>query len=388
MPLLGSAVVPAVVAPVAPRRRDACPGVVDAMESADGWLLRIRLPGGTITPAQLRAVARVAGTEGSGLVEITSRANLQVRGVPAARLAPAAGALVDAGLALPDAALDARRAVLAPPLTGHDPTEAVDATALVAAVVAALVAADLPGRLPPKFSVAIDTGGALGLGDVPADVMLSHCLPAGVTEAALIGLVVAVARRCAELGQRAADLPPSVADRLLVDAATAGAILARGVSNGRGSTDARVGRFAHVDPQRVNLVAAPFLGRLDPGLLRAVADGAALSGGGAEAIRLTRHGGIAFLGVPRRSLADLDGQLDRCGLSSDPLDPRHGVSACIGSPGCAAALGDTTAEAATLVAARRSGRVGAPGGRVHVSGCEKHCGRPAGATTVLVGERS
>src|SRR3954452_4315541 len=134
-----------------PTRRLACPGVGDPMETGDGWLLRIRLPGGAVTPAQLDVVADAAERWGRGIVEITARGNLQVRGVAAGAVEAAAGALVDGGLALPDPGLDARRAVVAPPLTGHDPAEAAAADSLVADVVGALL--DLPATspVPPKF---------------------------------------------------------------------------------------------------------------------------------------------------------------------------------------------------------------------------------------------
>ena len=55
-----------------------CPGVLDPMETGDGWLLRVRLPGGALTADDLRLVAGVASELGSGFVEITSRANLQI----------------------------------------------------------------------------------------------------------------------------------------------------------------------------------------------------------------------------------------------------------------------------------------------------------------------
>ena len=51
--------------------------------TADGWLLRVRRPGGQLTTAQMTALAGVAGTYGSGIVEVTSRANVQLRGLRA-----------------------------------------------------------------------------------------------------------------------------------------------------------------------------------------------------------------------------------------------------------------------------------------------------------------
>ena len=139
--------------------RLACPGVADPMATADGWLLRVRLPGGAVQPDQLDVVAEASERWGRGIVEITARGNLQLRGVAARAVDAAAGALVDAGLALSDPPLDARRGVVAPPLTGHDAVEAVAADGLVAGLVTALVGAALPVALAPKFGVVVDTGG-------------------------------------------------------------------------------------------------------------------------------------------------------------------------------------------------------------------------------------
>jgi precorrin-3B synthase len=151
----------------------ACPGVAEPMETGDGWLLRVRVPGGALDPAQLLVVATTSERWGRGVVEITARANLQIRGVRAGAVDAAAGALVAGGLALADPTLDARRAVVAAPLTGHDPAEAASATGLVDALVAALVTAPLPGALPPKFGVVVDTGGTIPVRAVPADLLLA-----------------------------------------------------------------------------------------------------------------------------------------------------------------------------------------------------------------------
>ena len=62
------------------------------------------------------------------------------------------------------------------------------------------------------------------------------------------------------------------------------------------------------------------------------------------------------------------------------------MSACVGDDGCAAARADTHAAARALVAARRTGAGEDPGGPVHLSGCEKCCGAPAGARLLVAGE--
>ncbi|GIH93300.1 precorrin-3B synthase [Planobispora siamensis] len=62
-------------------RLDACPGALQMHSAADGGLARIRVPGGRLTAAQLRELAHAAAEHGTGVIELTSRANVQVRGL-------------------------------------------------------------------------------------------------------------------------------------------------------------------------------------------------------------------------------------------------------------------------------------------------------------------
>src|SRR5690606_22062180 len=62
-------------------RPDACPGALQVHEAADGPLARVRLPGGLIRADQLRVLADCAATLGNGVIELTSRGNVQVRGL-------------------------------------------------------------------------------------------------------------------------------------------------------------------------------------------------------------------------------------------------------------------------------------------------------------------
>ncbi len=94
---------------------DACPGVFAPHDAADGALARIRLPGGVIGAAALRVVADCAQELGDGRVHLTSRGNLQLRGL--SRSGALAARLADAGL-LPSATHERVRNVLASPLAG------------------------------------------------------------------------------------------------------------------------------------------------------------------------------------------------------------------------------------------------------------------------------
>ncbi len=121
-----------------------CPTVHAPMPSGDGLLARVKPFGGRLPAAALRALAEAVAAYGNGVVELTGRGNLQVRGV---RDAPGfARAAVAAGLADPDPVREARRNVItAPPC---DDVLVAEAEALLAET----------GGLPAKFCVVVDGG--------------------------------------------------------------------------------------------------------------------------------------------------------------------------------------------------------------------------------------
>ena len=62
-------------------RAAACPGLFRIVPARDGGICRIKLPLGRLTASQARRIADVATRFGSGVVEATNRANLQIRGI-------------------------------------------------------------------------------------------------------------------------------------------------------------------------------------------------------------------------------------------------------------------------------------------------------------------
>ncbi|HWG03326.1 MAG TPA: precorrin-3B synthase [Trebonia sp.] len=363
---------------------DRCPGVLRLAEAADGFLARVRLPGGLASGEQLRALARLAGELGDGRVELTSRGNVQLRGLAVAAAGPLTSELFQAGL-LPSLSHDRVRNMLASPLAGLD--RGPDLTGIVRALDAALCARPRLAELPGRFLFAIDDGrgDVAGLGaDVVATARANGAVVNGlavhdVGQVADVMLAFAEAflDLRAKLGGtawRVADLPDGAERARAVVAAWLG--LATAPEERRTATGARpvglVARetagtgesaaFVRDDGLCSAVLIAP-LGRLTAAQLTWVADRAA-----GRAARVT-----PWRSVVLPDQADAAGVLRGAaglGFGTDDGSPWLRVTACAGRPGCASALADVQADAAGF-AARWPGRV------VHVSGCGRHCGRPA-----------
>lgn len=155
---MSGVMVPAVVA------QGWCPSTYRLFEAPDGLLARAKVPGGILTTAQLAVVGEAAAAFGNGVVEITNRANLQLRGIRDEAADGLRSMLVDAGVVAPTEAAEDRRNVLASPTAGLDPSELLDVRPVVRSVVETLDGLDaVLGRdiaaLPHKFGVLVDGGG-------------------------------------------------------------------------------------------------------------------------------------------------------------------------------------------------------------------------------------
>jgi len=155
--------------------------VLRLAEAADGLLARVRLPGGLIDGEQLCALARLASELGDGRVELTSRGNVQLRGLAGDAAVPLTDGLARAGL-LPSFSHDRVRNVLASPLAGLD--GGTDLTGIVRALDAALCARPRLAQLSGRFLFAVDDGrgDVAGLGaDVVATVRADSAVVNGLS---------------------------------------------------------------------------------------------------------------------------------------------------------------------------------------------------------------
>ena len=123
------------------------------------FMLRLRLPNGVIRADQLEVLADAVDRCGAdGSADITTRQNLQLRGLLLEDMAPLMRAMEAVALTSRQSGHDNPRNITGNPLAGIDPEEIVDTRPLVTAIQAALLGPDGPRNLPRKFNVAV--GGA------------------------------------------------------------------------------------------------------------------------------------------------------------------------------------------------------------------------------------
>lgn len=368
---------------VAPaNRRGACPALSAPMVTGDGLLVRLSPVSHSLTPEQLSGLCESAGRHGNGVVEITARGSLQIRGL-SAETAPLLADDVN-GLGI-----DVRTGLLVEtgPLAGLDPDEVADPRPLAEAISTAIADAGIAARLGPKVSVVVDGGGRFGMASVPADLRVQAALRGGrlLWRLALAGDAGTATSLGATSFQGAIDF---VMD-LLSDIADLG-LEARGQDLCRQDSPRRatsssvpIGIHPLQGNQTALALALPF-GSAPASRLTDFAEAASRLG--VEELRLA-PGRMLIALCPAPSAADMlreaAGALD---LVIEPTDPRLGVSACAGAPACASGHIETRAIAAAL--AGRQPDLIAAARHVHISGCAKGCAHPAPAAITLVGDEN
>lgn len=342
-----------------PRIKGWCPGAWRPMATGDGLLVRVRPPLGELSREQILALCEAAETFGSGLIELTSRANLQLRGVSDESWPPLMAFLVEHQLVSDDPEAEHQpQLMLAPAWQKGDDTPTI--ARLLQARGSELA------TMPGKVGIAIDAGDAPVLGDSAADFRIERSKEGGLlvradgyaqgtavsdTDAAVEQLIRLThwfvdtgGRDAGRMRRHTAPLP----DWAPADAAPAfpGEKLALG-ENREGM-----------------VVGLPF-GRVAAETLR-------------EAVSQTSARVVQVTPWRRLLLKDCDTLPAVDGLIRHNSDPRLAMDACPGAPYC-----EQSSVVTQPLAEKLNGLVE---GTVHITGCAKGCARRAPADVCLVGQ--
>jgi precorrin-3B synthase len=337
-----------------------CPGAWQPMRSGDGLVVRIRPQRGRIDAEQAAGIADLAERYGNGLIDLTNRANLQIRGVSDDSHPALIDGLAKFHLLDPDPEIEARRNILVAPFW----TAGDEAISIAEDLEHALASG--PAGLPAKFGFAVDCGTERLLAAASADVRIERSIDGQlIVRADGMNLGRAVTRK------EAVTTALRLADWFVASGGSKKGRMAPHIAAGAKPPELLCGTAL---PARQLTVP-------DPGI--------------------TAHGalfGVAFGQMTRTELRWLSARTDGLrltpwrmmlaeGLRDMPLhegfvtrpdDPLLRVVACSGAPRCNEALADTRALAAALAPHLPDDM------RLHVSGCAKGCAQSAPSSVTLV----
>ena len=345
-----------------PEPKGWCPGAHRPMASGDGLIVRVRPRMARLNRVQALGLADIAETFGNGMIDLTNRANLQLRGVKQAGLEPLLQGLAALDLFDVDAQTEARRNIAVDPLWSDD------ATLRIAEELARRLG-ELPD-LPSKFGFVVDAGAKGALAGVSGDIRVERGVSDGLilrADGAALGLVVPES----EAVDRAIGLAAWFAATGGIEAGRMVRLLTKpeppklpGWAIG---SEAPRQNAALVRPGLTALgwcVGVAFGQMTASDLRHALPDGA-------TAVRLTPWRMLILEGV-----RDLPAGT---GFLTLPDDPLLSTDACPGAPYCAAATVETRDLARSLAGRLPKGKT------LHVSGCAKGCARAGRADVTLVG---
>ncbi|TPM30615.1 precorrin-3B synthase [Mesorhizobium sp. B2-3-5] len=426
-------------------RRGACPALSAPMQTGDGLLVRLNPVAGGLSPKLLIEIAESALRHGNGIMEVTARGSLQIRGLTT-ESARSLAAEVDAlGIAVRTGV-----PVETGPLAGIDPREIADPRPVAERIRVAIEEADLTARLGPKVSVIVDGGGQLAMDSVTADIRVvavqmgdevqwqlliagdgRQAKPVGrVDEDAACDIAVRALRMVAEKGREAhaRDLSERQLASLAGWHSVAPPSVLPDISPTRGeiapssllSPTANVQPSSNVEEEApsAELLISPLVGEMSgrteggavgrprtPIGLFDLSHGHTVGIGlpygsmpaqklielasqaanlGATEIRLAPGRALLFLGQPAHTNQPLQDAAAALGFVTSPADPRTRIAACPGTPACASGRIPTRDIAETIAA----GNADIPDFTLHISGCAKGCAHPGPATLTIVGDEN
>ena len=380
-----------------------CPGALRPMQSGDGLIVRIRPQSATFNTKDLVVLADAARRFGSGHIDLTRRANLQIRGISEASLPQLHSVIAGMGLLDDSPDGEAVRNVMINPLSGIDPTEVLDVRSVGRELARLLGFEKDVWALPSKFGFIVDGGGALSLAGQRADIRLV-AIALGSEAAFAFGIETKIglewlgsispggaASATIEAGLAFIDVASREKRQRMRDLSDQGLAFVRSAMRSRLNTlpekppnaDASLNRrigLIELDAGRFAVgIAMPF-GRVEADQLRNVCG--AMATHGVEEIRLSPWRALYAEAPSEQSGQSILDAAARDGLITNPRDPLLQIEACPGAPGCPSTALDTRGDGRRIAGWLPRFRFS---GTVHVSGCAKGCAKSGPADFVLVG---
>jgi ferredoxin-nitrite reductase len=394
-------------------------GLFYVAPAQDSYMCRLRFPGGLVTSYQLQGLADLVDRSAAGHADVTTRANLQIRQIPADQGMEILYGIRALGIINTGAGADNIRNVTASALSGIDPYELIETFPVAHRMHHYILQHRAMFGLPRKFNIAFDGAGSIAALEDTNDIAFTAVrveesqadegLPAGVYFQLGLGGIT---------GHKDFAKPTQVLVREDEAVSLAGAIVMLFLQHGD-RTDRKKARLKYlldrwghekfldqleqqwgkklrrVDPQRFVIerherrmahvgvhpqkqvekcyigVVLP-VGRLTSDQMRGLAKIAQRFGDGE--LRLTVWQNLIIPHVHRSDVQEVVARIEQLGLSCDATAFRAGLVACTGSAGCKFAAANTKRHAIELAESleQRFGTLDQPI-NIHFTGCHHSC---------------
>jgi len=405
--------------------RSICPDIYHPAMARDGLLTRLRIPGGVVNELQCQTIAQLLETIGLESVQVTNRANLQLRSLTQDLDRDLLAKLTECGLAASNPAVDGIRNVMLSPTAGIDVAELVDVRPMAVAWLDYLDVHPELGALSNKFSVGFDGGGSVGILDRPNDITLlavsatefslylsmgdrgDRPVPVGVilTVAECLPMLAAIAqsyRQQLEVIGGDVRRKPRLRDVISHCGLTEFGELVRREIRGSShfifknldldrnlagvNSDLHLGVHPQRQTDRHYLGVVLPLGRWTVGQIRGLGSIASRSGSGT--IRLTPWQNVLLPDVSASNLAQVQTSITKLSLVQTATHPSSLLRACAGATGCQFGATDTQTDAIALSEYLAAKFTLDRSLNIHFSGCDKSCAQHDRADITLWGQAS
>ena len=390
-------------------------GLFYVAPAQDSFMCRLRIPNGILTAGQMRGLADAAESFGGAYADVTTRANLQIREIPANHAVDLLLAVQDLGLTARGSGADNIRNITGSPTAGIDPQELLDTRPLCRAMHHYILNHREMYGLPRKFNIAFDGGGRVpvledtnDIGFVAAEVtggtgfepgIYFHLQLGGITghldfafetgvllkPEECVPVAGAVVRAFAVHGDRTNRLKARlkyVIDRMGRDAflkevekeygkalpRAAGAEIAPRV---RADKHGHIGVHGQKQPGLNYLGLVLPVGRITSEQMHGIAEISERFGSGT--LRLTVWQNLLISDVADRNVGICIAAINALGLGIEASALRRGLVACTGNAGCKFAASNTKGHALKLADYLEARVAIDTPMNIHLTGCHHSC---------------
>lgn len=385
------------------------------------YMNRIRITANELNSAQAKVIAHLAYEFGHGIVDVTTRANLQIQGLGIEHLPAVRKRLEAVGLTSKQTGHDNVRNIFGHPFSGLLPGELIDTRPLCHEITALVIDSRAYADLPRKMNVCLN--GTSEHSPVFWTQDISFLATRAEGDVCFRLLVGGTQGQCPRLAwhlpvlvypDQVVDVTRSILDlfrarglrekrnaarfRDLMDWIGVDGVLSwfdDDLASGllpcpspplpAASSEELVGWFRQSDPQLWTMGLCVPLGRMSWQQLEGL--GVLAQRWGDGQLRTTHEQGIAVANIPARSKHSALTDAAALGLSihADSLD--RNTMACTGSQFCNIAVTETRGQMFQLLEKLRKRQTRLEGIRIHMSGCPSSCAQHFTADIGLKGVR-